>query len=150
MKVSRTNSSSPLYKELVTLLDQELSNRIGALQKSYDPYNTFSERIDVVLIFEGDYAIGCGVINPLKDPDCVEMKRVFLRSNYRGQGVSKMIVTELEKWAIEQNFKTMVLETGNILFEAIALYKKMGYHITENYSPYIGMPNSVCMNKMLI
>ena len=43
-----------------------------------------------------------------------------------------------------------LLETGSGQPEAIALYKKLGYVQIENYEPYIGSEESVCMGKPLI
>jgi len=42
-----------------------------------------------------------------------------------------------------------VLETGIKQHEANNLYKNTGYEIIENYEPYIGNTNSVCMKKAL-
>jgi hypothetical protein len=40
-----------------------------------------------------------------------------------------------------------ILETGFMQKEAISLYQKLSYTITENYGQYIGIENSVCMKK---
>jgi len=55
----------------------------------------------------------------------------------------------LEKWAKELGYKKVILETGDQLSEAINLYQKHQYEITDNYGPYIGMKESVCMKKMI-
>jgi GNAT superfamily N-acetyltransferase len=59
------------------------------------------------------------------------------------------ILNELEKWALEIGFNSMVLETGKLQPAAIQLYKKQGYQIIPNYNPYIGNELSVCMKKNL-
>jgi hypothetical protein len=33
--------------------------------------------------------------------------------------------------------------------EAIALYKKSGYEVIENYGQYAGVENSICMKKVI-
>jgi len=50
---------------------------------------------------------------------------------------------------IELGFSRCILETGYNQPEAIALYKKCGYQITENYGQYIGVKNSICFEKIL-
>ena len=65
----------------------------------------------------------------------------------RGKGIAKAILTELEIWAKEENYTTSILETGFLQVDAIGLYQKLGYQITENFGQYIGVANSVCMKK---
>ena len=72
---------------------------------------------------------------------------MFTLPEYRGKGIAKTILTELENWAKEENYTTAILETGHLQYDAIGLYQKMGYVITENFGQYIGVENSVCMSK---
>jgi hypothetical protein len=46
-----------------------------------------------------------------------------------------------------RNFTSCILETGQRYPEAIALYLKNGFQITENYGQYIGIEDSVCFQK---
>ena len=101
------------------------------------------------LICDEEQAVACGVIRQLEGTNVAELKRMFVHKNYRGQGWSKILVQELETWAIEQGFKAMILETGDKLVEAISLYKSLNYSIIANYGPYIHLPNSICMKKNL-
>ncbi len=43
----------------------------------------------------------------------------------------------------------MILETGELLAESCAVYKKLGFKVIPNYSPYVDMPESLCMAKNL-
>ena len=72
---------------------------------------------------------------------------MYVSEDHRGKGVAKEILTALEIWAIELDVTICVLETGTNQPEAISLYKKIGYSVTENYEPYVGVKNSVCMQK---
>lgn len=74
---------------------------------------------------------------------------MFVNKKYRGQGVSKKILTELETWAIELGFKFALLETGYKQKEAIGLYERFGYKKTDNYNQYIGIETSICMKKQI-
>ena len=47
------------------------------------------------------------------------------------------------------NLAQMVLETGLKQPEAIRLYERSGYEKIENYGQYIGVENSVCMQKII-
>ena len=50
----------------------------------------------------------------------------------------------------ENTNEIAVLETGLRQQEAVRLYQKNGYQLTENYGPYTEMPNSVCFKKRLL
>ena len=92
-------------------------------------------------------AVGCGAFRAI-DTKNVEIKRMFVNPDFRGKGIASSILKELEQWASELKYTQTILETGINQPEAIALYKKMGYSVTENYGPYIGIENSVCMQKI--
>lgn len=49
----------------------------------------------------------------------------------------------------KQYDKHTVLETGSKQIEAINLYKSSGYEIIDNFEPYVGNTNSICMKKRL-
>lgn len=50
----------------------------------------------------------------------------------RRKGIASQLLSELENWAAELAFKKCILETGKKQPEAIALYLKNGYQITDN------------------
>ncbi len=149
IQVVRTKSSDPHFSSLIALLDQELNSRYGALQKNYNKHNVIEQNNTVVLAFDGELPVGCGCFKQYSN-DTVEIKRMFVRKEFRGKGISKLVLKELEVWAGEKGFKTAVLETGIGQPEAIGLYVTSGYVKTENYGPYIGNKNSVCMMKQLV
>ena len=43
----------------------------------------------------------------------------------------------------------LVLETLYKQEEAIGLYEKAGYATVDNYEPYVGLKNSICMKKQI-
>lgn len=72
---------------------------------------------------------------------------MYVDPSHRRKGISSKLLSELESWAKELNFAISLLETGKGQPEAIGLYTKAGYKITENYGSYIGIENSICMKK---
>jgi len=74
---------------------------------------------------------------------------MFVKSTERGQGIAHKILSELELWAKKKGFRYTILETGDKQHEAIALYQKSGYAITENYDQYSDLATSICMRKEL-
>ena len=78
-----------------------------------------------------------------------EIKRMFVRPEFRGKNIAFNLLKELEIWASELNFKVCILETGIRQIEALALYKKANYEITENYGQYKNIENSICLKKLI-
>ena len=68
---------------------------------------------------------------------------------FRGKGVARAIMAELETWARELGFTTAILETGILQPEAIRLYVAAGYERIPNYPPYEYVEESVSFRKVL-
>lgn len=148
IKIDRTNSADKDFQELVALLDQDLSKRDGEEHSFYAQFNKIDAIKFAVVAYENKTAVGCGAFKKYDD-ETVEIKRMFVRTANRGQGIGGSILNDLEKWAVEEGFEFAVLETGKKQPEAIRLYQKNGYEIIENYGQYKNVENSVCMRKSL-
>ena len=146
MNILRTDSDHPDFRTLVALLDQDLALRDGEEHTFYAQFNKVDKINHVVLAFLGNQAVGCGAIRAYS-PESMEVKRMFVLPNYRGQGIANTVLSELETWAAELGYTRCILETGKKQPEAIRLYQKSGYQIIPNYAPYEAVENSVCMEK---
>lgn len=67
-----------------------------------------------------------------------EIKRMFVVRAARGAGLSRRMLAELERTAREAGHRRMVLETGIMQPEAIALYTSSGYTPMEEFGAYAG------------
>lgn len=148
IEIVRTDSKDLDFKKLILLLDNELNDQYGDKQNYYDRFNKIEECKTVVIAKSNNDSIACGCFKTITE-DSVEIKRMFVNKNYRGQGISKKILTELETWAKELGFDFALLETGYKQKEAIGLYEKYGYRKTDNYGPYTGIDTSVCMKRKI-
>ena len=144
----RTTSEHTDFQKLVVQLDADLRIRDGEESIFYAQFNKVDAIKFVVLAYENDIAIGCGAIKEI-EIDCMEVKRMYVVPNKRGQGIASAILTALEQWCIDLNYKKCLLETGKKQPEAIALYLKNGYSIIANYGQYKNVENSVCFEKVL-
>jgi GNAT superfamily N-acetyltransferase len=149
IKHIRTTSDNKDFRELVTALDADLRIRDGEEHSFYAQFNKIDALKYVVVAYDDDTAVGCGAIKEYSK-DTMEVKRMYVSVNKRGQGVASSVLKELEKWAVELNYSKCVLETGKKQPEAIALYKKSNYKIIPNYGQYENVENSVCFEKKLI
>lgn len=102
----------------------------------------------VVVAYLNEEPVGCGAIKAFTS-DLMEVKRMFVRPTRRGQGVAQAVLAELERWTRELQHRGCVLETGLKQPEAIRLYQKSGYQRIPNYGQYVGIENSVCLQKDL-
>lgn len=93
-------------------------------------------------------AVGGGALRRY-DEENVELKRVFVHPDYQGQGIGSRLVSLLIEWAAELGYRRIILETGELLAESCAVYKKLGFEVIPNYGPYVNMPESLCMAKDL-
>jgi len=145
----KTNSDNIDFKDLVALLDLELNSRYGLIQAQYDKFNIIDSINNVVVGYTGSKPIGCGCFK-IYNNDMIEIKRMFIKTDFRGSGISKLILSELETWAYSLGFLSAILETGIKQPDAIRFYNKLGYKKIDNFGQYIGNSNSVCMSKDLI
>ena len=143
MELRRTTSHDPTFQSLTALLDAELRVRYGDVQSLYEGFNRFA--CDTVIVAED---AGCGCFKP-GEGGAAELKRMFVRADRRQRGVASAVLAGLEAWARELGYPAMILETGNLQHEAIAMYARHGYARIDLFGPYVGLPASVCMRKSI-
>ncbi len=79
----------------------------------------------VVAYLRGE-AIGCGAVKH-HPGDVTDIKRMWVAESARGLGLGRRLLEHLEVIARERGSATARLETGDVLPEAIALYRSAGY-----------------------
>lgn len=144
----RTNSESNDFQNLVRELDADLRIRDGEEHAFYSQFNKINKIKYVIVAYDNGIPVGCGAIKEYS-LGTMEVKRMYVLPDRRGQGIASLILKQLELWAIEINSDRCVLETGLKQPEAIALYNKNGYIIIPNYGQYANAINSVCFEKIL-
>lgn len=148
IKIVRTNSDNPVFRNLVDALDADLNIRNGDIQRQYDRYNKIDNIDHAVVVYAENNPVGCGCFKKF-DNGAVEIKRMFVFPEMRGRQLAASMLQELEKWAVEEGYTTSVLETGRRQMEAQRLYERAGYSLTENYGQYVSMEDSICYRKEL-
>lgn len=146
IQIRRTNSDDRDFIELVSSLDAELAERDGEDHPFYAQFNKINKIKFVVLAYENEKPSGCGAIKEY-GADTVEIKRMYVPPESRKKGIAAVILSELEKWAVELSYSKCILETGKKQTEAIGLYKKSGYTLIPNYGQYTEVENSLCFEK---
>ena len=146
IKLIRTTGNNPDYVELTRQLDEELHGIYGELQCKYDVFNRVYDIDTVLIAYDDDNPIGCGCFKRYDDKTA-EIKRMFVQLEFRNRKIAGLMLQELESWSIERGYSKFILETGSNQPQAVALYKRCGYRIIENFGQYEGDSNSICMFK---
>ena len=94
---------------------------------------------------DGDFA-GCGALRPL-DESSAEIKRMYVRKDFRGRSISRSILNHLESCAQELEYCHILVETGDRQPEAQSLFLSNGYHQVDPFGEYVDDPHSVCFKK---
>ncbi len=122
-----------LIAEYAKSLDRDLSfqglnEELADLSAKYLPPNG---RI-LAAVTEESSVIGC-VAYRRHDSERCEMKRLYVRPEYRRRHAGKKLVEGIIRLARSDGFSEMVLDTIKPLESAVRLYKKYGFKETEPY-----------------
>jgi GNAT superfamily N-acetyltransferase len=79
----------------------------------------------------------------------VELKRMYVRPAFRGRGLARAVLAELERTAAAAGYTRLILETGSKQPEAIALYTSAGYTPVPRFGYYADAPEAVHLGKEL-
>ncbi len=146
MEIKRTNSGDADFLSLVKLLDRELAEIDGDEHAFFAQFNKLdTSQHSVVAYMDGEPA-GSGAFKEY-EPGVAEIKRMYVKPEFRGKGISKNVLSALEAWAAELGYHTCILETGVRQPVAISLYQKAGYTSIPNYGQYEGLESSVSFKK---
>lgn len=88
------------------------------------------------LAFSDEKPIGCVLLRPLPivSPTSVEVKRLYVRENFRGVGAAQLLMVALEEAALNLGNDWIYLDTKDDLISAIKFYEKNGYVRCERYN----------------
>jgi GNAT superfamily N-acetyltransferase len=134
----------------------ELTNKLLIELEAIYPKNVLENFIEenslmdifIVAYSGNDEAVAAGALKHF-NTGVIEIKHMFVLKEFRGNGISKQILSELERIAKELNYKSIVLETGTKQPEAISLYRKYGYKEIECYGRHTKDATSVCFEKII-
>jgi ribosomal protein S18 acetylase RimI-like enzyme len=135
---------------LIAGLTEELARRYDEEDGSgnFQPADALGPRSGFVVGTIDGRPVACGAYRSM-GPDVAEIKRMYVEPQYRGRGLGRRILDDLEARARRDGYVTVRLETGILQPEAIRLYESAGYRRIESYGIYPGNPRSVCFEKAL-
>ncbi|MEO5832327.1 MAG: GNAT family N-acetyltransferase [Nakamurella sp.] len=87
--------------------------------------------------------------SPSPQPVVAELKRMYVVPSRRGRGLARAVLAHLEVTAAAAGAGWLVLETGTMQPEAIALYAASGYTPVPPFGHYADQPGSIHLGKGL-
>ncbi len=97
---------------------------------------------------EKDVPAGCGGIE-LFGTEYGELKRMYVRPQFRGSGFGAMLVDHLAEHARAQGVNLLRLETGIHQRAAIRLYERIGFRRIPPFGEYVEDPLSLFFEKRI-
>jgi putative acetyltransferase len=82
------------------------------------------------VLYDGNELVGSCALKPL-DRETAKLRRMYLKSEYRGKGYGGQMLRETEKFARSKRFKKLILTTHSHLSQAIAFYRRNGFKETQ-------------------
>ena len=95
MNIVPTNISDAAVLNLFSKHDDFMQDFLGKDKACYTRYSPAESIEKVWLAFEENMPIGC-VAYRTKSDDTGEVKRLFIKSKYRGNGISKALLSEVK------------------------------------------------------
>ncbi|CAB4882120.1 MAG: GNAT family N-acetyltransferase [Actinobacteria bacterium] len=86
----------------------------------------FGERGRMYLMLVDGEPAGVGALKPYSDKEA-ELKRVYVKPDYRGGGHARRLVEQVITDARDLNYTSVVLESLNFMADAQALYRSLGF-----------------------
>jgi ribosomal protein S18 acetylase RimI-like enzyme len=78
---------------------------------------------------------GCIALRPLKThKQAGEIKRLYVRPEFRGGGIAVALLTALEAYAAQYGYRWLYLDSKDDLEAAIRFYRSHGYEPCERYN----------------
>lgn len=85
------------------------------------------------LLYYDEELAGCIGLRKMDHQNC-EMKRLYIRPEFRGRKLGNLLVKKVIEDAREIGYSYMLLDTFSYLQRAIQIYKKFGFYEIERYN----------------
>lgn len=143
----RPNSADA--QALIAELEGELAPFYPAESRhGYNVEKLLAEGVAFFLLRVDGAPAGCGGVQ-LFGTDYAEVKRMYVRPQFRGLGLSRRMLDHLGDYARGQGVRLLRLETGVHQQDAIRLYEGMGFRRIPPFGEYRADPLSRFYEKQI-
>jgi len=106
------------------------------------------EKVAFFVIQHDNAVAGCGGVK-LFGTEYGEVKRMYVRPQFRGLGLAKLMLEHLEEYVQKHGVRLLRLETGIHQKDAIRLYERMGFRSVPPFGEYKEDPLSRFYEKQI-
>ncbi|HEX2862109.1 MAG TPA: GNAT family N-acetyltransferase [Lacunisphaera sp.] len=142
----------PDHPDAVAMID-ELQAHLGSVypvesQHGFSVQKLIEQQVAFFVLRVDGRPAGCGGVM-LVGSEYAELKRMYVRPEFRGAGHGERIIAQLAAHARAHGVQVLRLETGVRQTAAIRLYERAGFTRIAPFGPYRPDPWSVCFEKKL-
>ena len=95
----------------------------------------FGPGAGIWLARDGEAVVGCIALRPLKEiAGCGEVKRLYVKPEYRGRAIAERLLEALEAYARESGYGAIYLDSKDDLKTALRFYARHGYVECARYN----------------
>ena len=108
-------------------------------------YTRYSEKENIEkawVVMLNNLPVGC-IAYREKANGIGEVKRLYIKKEYRGKRISKGLLKTVESYAKEQGCHTLYLDTKITLEPAVSIYGSFGFQIVFQQGHYIQMEKKI-------
>lgn len=134
------------FRGLAAALDAYYFTLVGDIQRKYAEPNRPENMNALLVAYAGETPIACGAWKAV-DGQTGEIKRIYVRPEYRRRGVATALIQALEEDIAASGRHKLILETAVDTTGSHALYLSLGYTLRDYYGSPAGAEHCLCFHK---
>ncbi|MCM1227995.1 MAG: GNAT family N-acetyltransferase [Clostridium sp.] len=108
--------------------------QVDYMLEKFQSFNALKQQISGEMNYKmlrigGENAAYCGF---KKDGDRVFLSKLYVKLEYRGNGLSRVMLNEIERFAEENRLKAVYLTVNKHNDDTIAIYKHIGFEVIDS------------------
>lgn len=115
-------------------------------QFGYSIEKLIQQNVAFFVVRADDMPVACGGVQIFGD-EYGEVKRMFVRPQFRGMGLAKLMLAQLEAYTHARGVPLLRLETGTLQTEALGLYEQYGFTRIPPFGDYAETPLNIYFEK---
>ncbi|MEM8971260.1 MAG: GNAT family N-acetyltransferase [Pseudomonadota bacterium] len=125
-RINRELAPSDMREQFERYIENSINDELARADEAYPQANGSA----LWVVKQAETIMGTFGIQRITDTD-VELRRMYLDGQYRGQGLSRKMLEHAEEHARQQGFHRMILSTAELQAAAVKFYDKSGYELTK-------------------
>jgi putative acetyltransferase len=147
--ITRERPDTPEAIALIDELEATLAPHYPPTSRhGYDVQKLIDQGVAFFVIRHGGAPAGCGGVQ-LFGTAYGELKRMYVRPQFRGLGLAKLLIDRLAAHALASGAPLLRLETGIHQHEAVGLYERAGFARVPPFGEYHDDPLSIFFEKRI-